>query len=85
MDTVLLRSVHIVDCLENSLTDHVTLDGLGRGGRTGGGDVGHLLLELPQLVVLGVCVGEQGRDADGVTQHGVQALHYDHHDTDQRN
>ena len=76
----------MVDRLENSLTDDITLyAGLWGSSRTGGGDVGHLLLELPQLVVLGVCVGEQGRDADGVTQHGVQALHYDHHDTDQRN
>ena len=74
----------MVDRLENSLTDDVTLyAGLWGGSRAGGGDVGHLLLQLSELVVLrSVGVGEEGGDADSITQHGVQTFHYDHHHTD---
>ena len=86
-------SLQAVDGLEHGLGDNVRLgdgnevrggagvgEGGGGGGGAGGRDVGHLLLELPELVVLGVEDGEEGGDADGVTQHRVQALHDDHPD-----
>ena len=57
---------------------HKIFTWLWRGCWAGGGDVGHLLLQLSELVKLGV-QGQDGGDVDSITQHRVQALHDDHH------
>ena len=82
---VLVVLPDVVDGLEDGLADGVVVKadkvtGVRRASRARCGDIGHLLLELPELVELGVRDVEDAGDVDRVTKHRLQALHDDHHD-----
>ena len=83
LNLVLLRLSDGVDSLEDGLTDLVKADEVTRVRGAGWArcrDVGHLLLELPELVELGVRDVKDAGDIDRVAKHRLQALHDYHHD-----